>query len=148
MKFLSCCAARLFCEKIASMCHHACWGKEEVKSKCASKRACRNNKVIVGNEALAASLECTRMDVYRNLTPYLAGFCTTHRDLFLHAPRSCLRSVLFGNDLYGLPNVWLPATGKYSCYGKVLCGFMNARAPNSQALPTYAVLTAGQTWLF
>ena len=51
MKFLSCCAAWLFCEKIASMCHHVCWGKEEVKSKCTSKRACRNNKVIVGNEA-------------------------------------------------------------------------------------------------
>ena len=90
MKFLSCYAARLFCEKLHP-CVIMCWGKEEVKSKCASKRACRNNKVIVGNEAWAASLECTRIDVYRSLTPYLAVFCTTHRELFCMHPAVCLR---------------------------------------------------------
>ena len=95
------------------------------------KQACRNNKVIVGNEAWATSLECIRIDVYRSLTPYLAGFCTTHRDLFCMHSAVVYVSVLFGNDLYGLLNVWLPATGKYSCYGKVICGFMNACVPNS-----------------
>lgn len=29
MKFLSCCAAWLFCEKIASMCHHVCVGEKK-----------------------------------------------------------------------------------------------------------------------
>jgi hypothetical protein len=67
-------------------------------------------------------------------------------------------------------NVWLPATGKYP---KVICGFMNVCAPRLPSktkilwklcvisiylvccqgqekppVPTYAVLTASQTWLF
>lgn len=41
------------------------------------------------DEAWTASLECTRMDVYRSLTP--VGFCTAYYGLFLHAPRDCIR---------------------------------------------------------